>query len=115
MSPVSFFKALAEDTRLQCLLLIQQETELCVCELMEALRESQPKISRHLANLRSSGLLQDRRQGQWVFYQLSPDLPDWCTQVLADTRLANEKFLRASMQRLAAMGTRPERRRNACC
>ena len=34
MQPVAFFKALADETRLKCLLLIQREGELCVCELM---------------------------------------------------------------------------------
>ncbi|MEO9274926.1 metalloregulator ArsR/SmtB family transcription factor [Marinomonas sp. 5E14-1] len=56
MDPSLFFKALADDTRLRCLLLIKQFTELCVCELMEALNETQPKISRHLAQLRKNGL-----------------------------------------------------------
>lgn len=74
---VYFFKALADDTRPRCLLLITQSTELCVCELMEALNETQPKISRHLAQLRKRGLLSDRRQGQWVlFYKLHPDPPE---------------------------------------
>ncbi|MEP0072894.1 MAG: metalloregulator ArsR/SmtB family transcription factor [Marinomonas sp.] len=77
IDPSLFFKALADDTRLRCLLLITQSTELCVCELMEALNETQPKVSRHLAQLRKSGLLSDRRQGQWVFYKLHPDLPEW--------------------------------------
>ena len=36
----------------------------------------------HLALLRSSGLLQDRRQGQWVYYSLNPNLPAWCLDVL---------------------------------
>ncbi len=50
-----FFKALADETRLRSLLLILQQGELCVCELTEALALSQPKISRHLAQLRTQG------------------------------------------------------------
>jgi len=65
-SPPAIFKCLADATRMRSALLIVQEGELCVCELMCALNDSQPKISRHLAQLRSSGLLLDRRQGQWV-------------------------------------------------
>ena len=49
LHPVTFFKALADETRLKSLLLILQEQELCVCELVAALADSQPKISRHLA------------------------------------------------------------------
>ena len=46
---------------------------------------SQPKISRHLALLRTSHLLQDRRQGAWVYYRLHPTLPGWAVAVLAAT------------------------------
>src|SRR5690606_16643645 len=66
LSPTEVYKALADDIRLTSLLLIQEKGELCVCELMAALEESQPKISRHLAQLRKSGLLIDKRQKQWV-------------------------------------------------
>ena len=82
MTPEQFFKCLADETRCRSLLLIQQETELCVCELMAALDESQPKISRHLAQLRKCGRMEDRRQGQWVFYRIHPDLPAWMITVL---------------------------------
>src|SRR5690606_12109290 len=75
MTPPALFKALADETRARIVLLITHEQELCVCELTCALNQSQPKISRHLAQLRASGLLADRRQGQWVYYRLHPHLP----------------------------------------
>ncbi|PIN63698.1 hypothetical protein CKQ90_32870, partial [Klebsiella pneumoniae] len=53
-------------------LLLKARGELCVCDLCTALVQSQPKISRHLAMLRESGLLLDRKQGKWVHYRLSP-------------------------------------------
>lgn len=114
MQPVAFFKALADETRLKCLLLIQHEEELCVCELMAALAESQPKVSRHLAQLKKSGLLLDRRQGQWVFYRIHPQLAAWCQGVLAQTLAENPLFLAQSVTQLCDMGARPERAR-ACC
>ncbi len=80
--PAQFFKCLADETRLRCLLLLQQRGELCVCELTQALQMSQPKISRHLALLRTCRLLQDRRQGAWVYYRLHPALPAWALAVL---------------------------------
>jgi hypothetical protein len=52
VNPVQFYKCLADETRLRCLLLIEHEQELCVCELMKAIDEIQPKVSRHLAQLR---------------------------------------------------------------
>lgn len=113
MKPVDFFKCLADETRLRCLLLIQQESELCVCELMEALDESQPKISRHLAQLRQCGLLLDRRDSKWVYYRLNTELPAWIRKVLAETVQSNEQFINNNLQRLESMSNRPERA--TCC
>ncbi|NNH16380.1 metalloregulator ArsR/SmtB family transcription factor [Acinetobacter sp. ANC 4282] len=64
MDQVDFFKCLADQTRLDILMLIVKQSERCVCDLTASLDLSQPKISRHLALLRTSGVLQDRRQGQ---------------------------------------------------
>ena len=113
-NPTHFFKALADDTRLQMLLLIQQEEELCVCELMAALDEHQPKISRHLAQLRKQGILQDRRQGQWVFYRLATSLSPWAEQILHSTAQHQQGYLATAHQRLQRMGSRPERSQQCC-
>ena len=66
---LELFKACADETRLRLLVLIA-ERELCVCELVEVLRMPQGKISRHLAVLRRAGLVEDRREGTWIFYSL---------------------------------------------
>ncbi|VVP68413.1 Arsenic resistance transcriptional regulator ArsR2 [Pseudomonas fluorescens] len=110
-SPVDIFKALADDTRSRVALLIAREGELCVCELTCALGLSQPKISRHLAQLRSHGLLADRRQGQWVYYRLHPQLSPWVTNLLHEALAANLEWLGADLARLQAMADRPVR----CC
>lgn len=114
LTPTSVFKCLADETRIRLMLLATREDELCVCELTCALDESQPKISRHLAQLRSGGLLADRRQGQWVYYRLHPDLPEWVLSILRTTLEANRDWLSPSAQRLECMDGRPERA-NACC
>lgn len=114
MAPLVFFKALADDTRLKCLLLIHAEAELCVCELMAALVESQPKISRHLAQLKQQGVLADRRQGQWVFYRLADDLPSWCRKVLSEVADNQPEFIQANTVNLCAMGDRPARAKRCC-
>ena len=64
------FNALADETRLRILNLLS-EGELCVCDLMQVLKEPQSKISRHLAYLRRSGLVQGRKEGLWMHYRLS--------------------------------------------
>lgn len=114
ISPVNFYKALADETRLKTLMLLEQEGELCVCELMEALDESQPKVSRHLAQLRKAALLTDRRQGQWVFYRINEKLPQWAKEVLLLTTAANQALLAENADRLCRMGDRPQRA-SACC
>ncbi|SNS85625.1 metalloregulator ArsR/SmtB family transcription factor [Pseudomonas segetis] len=114
IQPPEVFKSLADETRTRAMLLISEQGELCVCELMCALNESQPKISRHLALLRSNGLLLDRRQGQWVYYRLNPDLPDWVLQVLQLTSSANAHWLQDNATRLQSMDGRPVRE-TACC
>jgi ArsR family transcriptional regulator len=114
LTPAGVFKCLADETRARLILLITREEELCVCELTCALDESQPKISRHLAQLRTCGLLEDRRQGQWVYYRLHRSLPDWVVQILQTTLLANRSWLSADAKRLGQMGSRPERIATCC-
>ena len=65
------FKALADETRLRILGLLLREGELCVCDIMAALQLPQSTISRHLAYLRNSGWVDDRRMGLWVYYQVT--------------------------------------------
>ncbi|WP_028116327.1 metalloregulator ArsR/SmtB family transcription factor [Ferrimonas senticii] len=115
MEAVQFFKAMADETRLHSILMIHQEQELCVCELTSALAQSQPKISRHLAQLRQIGLLQDRRQGLWVFYQLHPQLPQWAKQVIEQASHSCPEALAQATERLQQMGNdRPERIASCC-
>jgi ArsR family transcriptional regulator len=108
-SATDLFRALADPTRLRCLVLLQQEGELCVCELTHALGESQPKISRHLAQLREAGIVADRRQGTWIHYQLHPELPTWASEVLASTAagICEEAPFCHDRSTLQAMPARP--------
>ncbi len=109
MTEIEFYKQLADETRLRCLMLILAEGELCVCELTHALDLSQPKISRHLANLRQAGVLKDRRDGQWIHYCLHENLPIWAHNVLAATAggLAESDPYARDRNRLKNMTDRP--------
>ncbi|MFV0439135.1 MAG: ArsR/SmtB family transcription factor [Desulfopila sp.] len=64
------FKALADETRLRIVSLLMAG-ELCVCDVMEVLQLPQSTVSRHLAYLRNAGLVDDRRQGVWMYYRLT--------------------------------------------
>jgi len=66
----ALFKALADETRLRILGLLLAG-EVCVCDIHESLKIPQPKVSRHLAYLRRSGLVETRRDGLWIHYRLA--------------------------------------------
>ena len=114
LDPLQLFKCLSDETRLMLMLLVLHEQELCGCEMTHALEQSQPKVSRHLAQLRRCGLLQDRREGQWVYYGLAPDLPPWALTTLESAAEGRGARLAALRGRLTAMGNRPERRAALC-
>lgn len=67
---LNLFRALSDETRLRIMVLLSKN-ELCVCQLEWALQLSQAKVSRHLAVLKNAGLIQDRREGLWIFYSLT--------------------------------------------
>lgn len=81
ITPDALFSLLSDDTRLRCLLLLRKEGELCVCEINQIIGGNQPKISRHLALMRASGLVSDERRGQWVYYSLNSSLPSWAKKI----------------------------------
>ncbi|MFB9147975.1 metalloregulator ArsR/SmtB family transcription factor [Halomonas alkalicola] len=114
LEPARLLKCLGDDTRLLVTLLIHREGELCVCEMTHALGASQPKVSRHLAQLRACELLSDRREGQWVYYRLAEGLPAWVEAVLVAAQQGEAARLALLQQRLAGMGNRPERCATLC-
>lgn len=106
-NPASIFRALGDELRLAILMLIREQKKLCVYELTTALDSPQPKVSRHLANLKDAGLLETERQGQWIYYFLHPEMPHWLTRVLNETSDGNAKLVKEEMARLQAMNDRP--------
>ena len=110
----TLFSALSNEIRLRCLMLLQLQGELCVCELTHALNLSQPMISRHLALLRSNGLVSDRRAGQWIYYQINPELDEWAKNILDITAKANLHVAPFS-QDLQILQEMPNRPGSACC
>jgi ArsR family transcriptional regulator, arsenate/arsenite/antimonite-responsive transcriptional repressor len=82
MSIDSFFKGLADPTRVRILNLLLAG-ELCGCDLQYVIESSQPNISRHLAYLKRCGLVADRREGYRVFYRIT-DADDPNVALLAE-------------------------------
>lgn len=102
LTALQLFKNLSDETRLSIVLLLSEMGELCVCDLCMALEQSQPKISRHLAMLRESGLLLDRKQGKWVHYRLSPHIPSWAARVIEQAWLSQQYEIQAIARKLAS-------------
>ncbi len=68
---IDIFQALAEESRLRVMrLMCETGDEVCLCELVDSLREPAYKLSRHLKILRQAGLLSSRKEGRWVYHRL---------------------------------------------
>ena len=100
--PVSrLFKALGDETRLRIVALLSHG-DLCVCHIHEALGLSQPNVSRHLAVLRAAGIVDDRRDGKWVYYRLASQADADCKRQLETLAraFAKRETLRRDVERL---------------
>lgn len=101
----TFFLALADKTRLR-LLNLMREKEICVGFFVEILGESQPKISRHLAYLKSAGIISARRDGKWIYYRIVKPKSAYAAQVLKDLLewLASNTEMQNDYEKLAIAG-----------
>jgi len=68
-----YFKVLSDATRVRILGLLEERGELSVSQLVEALGESQPKVSNHLACLRWCGFVHTRREHPSVLYRVADE------------------------------------------
>jgi ArsR family transcriptional regulator len=104
-----FFQALADRTRLR-LLNLMRDDEICVCFFVEVFKTNQPKISRHLAYLRSAGLVSARREGKWMHYRIQEPANDHARKVLKDVLawLAEDKEMQRDRERLVKVCCAPE-------
>lgn len=111
------FQALSDRTRVR-LLNLMIDGEICVCFFVEVLGEPQPKISRHLAYLRSAGLVGTRREAKWMHYRITkPEHPAvrQAFEAVLDT-FADDRELqrdRASLARACCAPKGPEQLKRA--
>lgn len=101
-------KTLGDRTRLRLINVIGDD-EVCVCLFVEALKLSQPKISRHLAYLRRAGLVTARREGQWMHYRLATPADPQAAAVFAAVRstLASDPLMQSDKRRLVRVCCSP--------
>ncbi len=71
---VEVHKALADETRVRIVRVLMELGELCVCDVETGLALSQSRASRHMTQLRQAGILEDRRDGPWVYYRVAEPL-----------------------------------------
>jgi len=100
------FAALADPTRMR-LLNLMAGREVCVCYFVEILKQGQPKISRHLAYLRSASIVAARREGKWMHYRIQ-EPNDRAAAAILNATLASFHANPEMQADLARMG-------NACC
>lgn len=104
------FAALADRTRLR-LLNLMNGREVCVCYFVEILKQSQPKISRHLAYLRNAGIVNARREGKWMHYSIEKPADGGAAAILDATleSLATDREMQSDLARLGKACCEPER------
>jgi len=89
---LNILKALSDETRLRIINLLY-ERELCVCDVMETLKISQTKASRHLSYMKNAGLVSDRKSAQWVYYSLiKSEGSEFLDSLVYDTLRKMEEF-----------------------
>src|SRR5215212_6186068 len=93
---IELFHALSDQTRLDIVELLRKG-ERCVCELTDSLDAAQSRLSFHLRVLRDAGIVRDRKDGRWVYYELEPDAFEEIEMLVG------------------AMKPRPQLRTKACC
>jgi ArsR family transcriptional regulator len=70
---IELFHALSDETRLEIIELLRRG-ERCVCELTDTLDAAQSRLSFHLRVLKDAGIVRDRKDGRWVYYELDPEV-----------------------------------------
>jgi len=108
-------QALADPTRLRLLNLLTQAVEICVCELVDALKIPQYKVSRHLSILASTGWVEDRRVGKWIYYRVSRNLRPYQMALLKALRRMRDEREDFRLDEARAARRLESRRGGVCC
>lgn len=92
-------KALADGNRMRVIGALMENDELCVCQLTEMLRLAAATVSRHMSVLQNARLVQNRKEGRWVFYRLVDTFPGLLRQWLIDS-ISNSPEIAADRRNL---------------
>ena len=79
------------EVRLKILYLLEEEDELCPCDISDILEMSVPAISQHLRKLKDANIIQPRRQGQTIFYSMKQEHLEIIKPLFEHITLVNRK------------------------
>jgi ArsR family transcriptional regulator len=82
---VQLFHALSDETRIEIIDMLGSG-ERCVCELQDTLNAAQSRLSFHLKVLKDAGIVTDRREGRWSYYELNREAFDEAESLLRELR-----------------------------
>jgi ArsR family transcriptional regulator len=105
------FRAFSDRTRLRILRLLQ-DGEMCVCDLVDALKVPQPTASRHLAYLRRAGLVKVRKSASWSYYTLAEPRNGFHAKLLSCLSSCFDQVPELERDRARSAKTRG---RKSCC
>jgi ArsR family transcriptional regulator, arsenate/arsenite/antimonite-responsive transcriptional repressor len=116
MDLVRIYECLCDLTRLRILNLLTQGP-LCVCHIQDILREPQVKVSKHLGYLKTHGMVESRREGNWRVYRLVSRAPRELTKnlkCLQDCAKEGPQF-RSDLEGLRKLQAKGDDPSLACC
>jgi len=90
-------KLLGDKNRLTIIALLN-ERELCVCEIVDILKTSQPNISQHMRKLKDGGLVKESKKGQWVYYSLHIQDKPYIAEIIKQIPSQRDKLQSSSCE-----------------
>ena len=93
-STVAAARALGHPARLRTVAMLRSG-ELCVCQITEVLKLAPSTVSAHLKELKQAGLVSERKDGRWVYFDLISDKDTWVWTETALSALANDPQIEA--------------------
>lgn len=83
------------DVRMKILYLLEEESELCVCDLADVLEMTIPAVSQHLRKLKDGNILQTRRNAQTIYYSLKEEHLEIIKPLFEHITIVNRKRQKA--------------------
>lgn len=98
-------KAVADKNRMRILKILEGKS-MCVCELAAVLKIKQPSVSKHLSILKNAGLIQDKRNGQWIDYSLCTEMINKYSSVIQSmikNWLQDDPIIKGDLQKIKTL------------